>query len=408
MTEKMNQKLRVAVIGCGGFAGHFVPLFAAHPTVEWVKVCDLVAERAASYAKRFGVEIFESFEAAIADEAVNTVAIFTQRHTHGDLVVRALEAGKDVYSAVPMAITVEDCKRIIDAVKRTGQIYMMGETCVYYPSAMYCKEAFERGDFGDFVYAESQYYHDLSHFPKVFREDKPNSAVPPFFYPTHSTAMVLHATGAHVTQVSAMGYCDREEDTPFAVGKNPWDNPFSNEFSLMRLSNGGVARVSECRRIGHKAPSSCIQSFCGTRGSYQFSNAQHLTQALSPEGVTLSDVSDYVNPTEMTRHNDGSLAFKHSVANHGYQWNDPAPIQAREYERVPESYREISRVNGHMASHQLLIDDFCTCVYNRKMPYVNAWRAARYTIPGLIAHESAKLGGQLLDVPDFGDGHEEL
>ena len=43
-------------IGCGGFAGHFVPLFAAHPTVEWVKVCDLVAERAASYAKRFGVD----------------------------------------------------------------------------------------------------------------------------------------------------------------------------------------------------------------------------------------------------------------------------------------------------------------------------------------------------------------
>ena len=42
------------------------------------------------------------------------------------------------------------------------------------------------------------------------------------------------------------------------------------------------------------------------------------------------------------------------------------------YERVPESYREISRVNGHMASHQLLIDNFCTCVYNRKMPYVNA------------------------------------
>ena len=57
--------------------------------------------------------------------------------------------------------------------------------------------------------------------------------------------------------------------------------------------------------------------------------------------------------------------------------------------------------------HQLLIDDFCKAVASRRMPYVNAWRAARYTIPGLIAHESAKLGGALLDVPDFGDAPDE-
>ena len=57
-----------------------------------------------------------------------------------------------------------------------------------------------------------------------------------------------------------------------------------------------------------------------------------------------------------------------------------------------------------MASHQLLIDDFCTAVSEGAMPYVNAWRAARFTIPGLIAHESAKQGGVLMDIPDFGDG----
>jgi predicted dehydrogenase len=380
----------------------------AHPTVEWVGVCDLIQEKAMEYSDKFGVDIIPSFEDVIANESINAVAIFTQRHTHADLVTRALNAGKDVYSAVPMAVTVEDCRRIIDTVKQTGRTYMMGETCIYYPSSMYCKEAFERGDFGKFVYAESQYYHDLSHFPSDFKNNKPLSAVPPFFYPTHSTAMVLHATGAYVQKVSAMGYCDTEPDTPFTETGNPWGNTFSNEFSLMRLSNGGVARVSECRRIGYKAPSSSIQSFYGTEGSYQFSNAQHIVQSLTPDGVELKDVSDYVNPTEMTENNDGSTEFKNNVANHGYQWTGKSPIQQKEYERIPESYKDIPQINGHMASHQLLIDDFCTAVVNRKMPYVNAWRAARYTIPGLIAHESAKLGGQLLDVPDFGDGHEEL
>ena len=59
--------------------------------------------------------------------------------------------------------------------------------------------------------------------------------------------------------------------------------------------------------------------------------------------------------------------------------------------------------NGHMASHQLLIDDFCTAAAAGKLPEVHAWLAARFTIPGLVAHESAKQGGVLLDIPDYGE-----
>ncbi|MBR3941960.1 MAG: Gfo/Idh/MocA family oxidoreductase [Clostridia bacterium] len=401
------KKTNVAIIGCGEFSQHFIPLFQAHPTVEAVYVCDLDRSRAEKYSEKFGVEIIETFEDVLKDSRINTVAIFTQRHTHGDLVVRALDAGMDVYSAVPMAISVEDCKRIIDAVKRTGKIYMMGETCVYYPSSMYCKEAHERGKFGNFVYGESQYFHDLSHFPKDFQADRPASAVPPFLYPTHSTAMILNAANAYATKVSAVGYVDKEENTPFAVGENPWDNVFSNEFSMMHLSNGGFARVSECRRIGYKAPSSFVSGFYGTKASYQFNNAQHLVTRLTDKGVDIEDVSDYVNPAEMTKHkNDAD--YKQNVANHTWQWCDFAPVQQKEADRLPDSFKEMPKMNGHMASHQLMIDDFCTCVAERKMPYVNAWRAARFTIPGLIAHESAKQGGVLLDIPDFGEAPEDV
>ena len=95
--------------------------------------------------------------------------------------------------------------------------------------------------------------------------------------------------------------------------------------------------------------------------------------------------------------------FKKNAANHKWQWNSFSPVQNKEKARLPQSYERIPNVNGHMASHQLLIDDFCTAVYEGKMPYVNAWRAARYTIPGIIAHDSAMQGGVPLDIPDFGD-----
>ena len=383
-----------------------VPLFKNHPTVKKVYVCDLIKEKAVQYSEKYDVEIIESFEKAISSDEISAIAIFTQRHTHGELVSKALLAGKDVYSAVPMAISVEDCKKIIDAVVLSKKTYMMGETCVYYPCAMYCREKYKNGEFGNFVYGESQYFHDLSHFPEPFRADRKSSAVPPFYYPTHSTAMILHATDSYATKVCAMGYVDKEENTPFAAGENHWDNVFSNEFSLMQLSNGGVARVSECRRIGYKAPSSYISGFYGTKASYQFSNAQHLFTTLTQEGVALNDVSDEVNPIKMTEHKqDGD--YKNMVANHKFQWNDYSHVQKSRYDLLPDEFKNMPNANGHMASHQLLIDDFCTAVATGKMPYVNAWRAARYTIPGLIAHESAKLGGVPLDIPDFGEAPEK-
>lgn len=397
------KKLRVAVIGCGDFAKNFVNLFKAHPYVEQVFCCDLVAERAEEYAAKFDIETIPTYADVLAREDINAVAIFTERHTHAPLVIAALEAGKDVYSAVPMACTPEECEAIIDAVKRTGRTYMMGETCIYYPCAMYCKQEMEKGTFGKFVYGESQYFHDLSHFPKRYVEHMPSYTLPPFFYPTHSTAMILHATGAHVTRVTAFGY--RDEDERYRAEANPWQNEFSDEFSLMQLSNGGVARVSECRRIGYKSPSSYINGFYGTKGSYQFSNAQHTVVTIDPR-VHAQDVSDEVNPAAMTE-NKNDPDFKTKAANHVWQWNSFAPIQQAEVDRLPESYRAISEENGHMASHQLLIDDFCTAVYEGKLPTVNAWVAARYTIPGLIAHRSAQMGGVPLDVPDFGDPPEK-
>jgi hypothetical protein len=42
-------------------------------------------------------------------------------------------------------------------------------------------------------------------------------------------------------------------------------------------------------------------------------------------------------------------------------------------------------------------------VTNRTQPPNHVWRAARYALPGIVAHDSAVQGGALLEVPDFGD-----
>ena len=108
----MRRKITICFIGCGRFAPAFVPLFKAHPDVEKVYVCDIRRERAEDFSQRFGVDIIESLEDALARPDINSIAIFTERQKHGPIAIAALKAGKHVYSAVPCAVDVEDIMEI--------------------------------------------------------------------------------------------------------------------------------------------------------------------------------------------------------------------------------------------------------------------------------------------------------
>ena len=137
----MNDTSRIGFVGCGQFCRHFVPLFQAHPAVSFVGITDLVPERCKEYDGLFHVDrIYESFEAMLQSSELNAVAIFTQRHLHGPMVIAALQAGKHVYSAVPMASDPEDIAKIVELVKETGLTYSMGETGHYRPCSIFCRQ----------------------------------------------------------------------------------------------------------------------------------------------------------------------------------------------------------------------------------------------------------------------------
>ena len=55
-----------------------------------------------------------------------------------------------------------------------------------------------------------------------------------------------------------------------------------------------------------------------------------------------------------------------------------------------------------------MVDDFCQAYVTGKLSPTNAWQAARYNLPGLVAHQSALRGGETLEVPDLGDPQGEV
>lgn len=402
--------IKIGVVGAGIFSGDFIRLFKLHPDVEEVVIADVVPERVKDAMTRHGLKRgYLGLDEMLAEAPdIDSVAIFTQRHLHGPMVIKALEAGKNVYSAVPIACEIDEIGEIIETVKKTGKVYMMGETCYYYPCAIYCRQKYKEGGFGKFVYGESQYYHDISEMYADFKHSagddwrKP-AGIPPMFYPTHSISMILSALpGEHIKKVSCFGYEDHNADDIYGNGKNYWDNPFSNETALFSLSGGGVMRVNEFRRVGINKPSSYITAFYGDEGSYECSVTQHTFQRghSAPDGPRIEYLDELINTYRYIEDKHaGTIDMTKDPCSVRYI-EGFSPIQ--DLSRLPEPFRE-KNIHAHYNSHPFLVDDFVRAVKADKLPPNNAWDAARYMVPGLVAHESALKGGITMDVPDFGD-----
>lgn len=388
--------LKIGICGIGRFGKLFVQLFNAHPGVEEIVLADSIIQRAETTAQQYGVKrVLPSLD-ALCESNVDAIALFTQRHLHGPQTVKSLQAGKHVYSAVPAGISVEEVSEIARAVERTGLLYMTGETSYYYPSTLYCRKHFSAGDFGRFVYAEAQYLHDMDNFYASFQhsggpEWKMVTGFPPMYYSTHSISMVLSVTGAHATHVSCMGSSDDHLDDIFSRGSNIWDNTFCNESALMRTSEGGVIRINEMRSIGFHGANSVYMSFFGTEGSFEqnaISSCWNTKDEKPPEDLT-ETLSCRTPAGENYR--DGNLGKEFHIG----------VSRVHPVERLPDSFKGLP--NGHYGSHQFLVDDFVTAWSTGTIPPCSIWNAARWCVPGIIAHESAKQGGKLLEIPDFGD-----
>ena len=397
----------LGMVGAGQFAAHFAWLFHLHPGISSVTATDLLPERAERMVSELGLAgTHESFERMLADPSVDAVAIFTQRWTHGPLALQALNAGKHVYSAVPMAVAREEIAAIIDAVRATGLTYMMGETSYYNPATVYARQRL--ADFGRVFYLEGDYLHDMDlGFYDAYRYSggddwRATASYPPMWYPTHSIGGVLGAVPQHAVSVSCIGTKDEVDDGVFDRGVSMFGNDFSNMTALFELSGGGSMRINEFRRVGYYSPLRESRfRFFGTEGSFE----QLATTSIWQDKSGATDISELIATRASFSLDDPRLADIAPSLRPAFI-SGHAPIHDAETSRLPDEFALAP--NGHEGSHQLLADDFVRAVTDRALATVNAWVAARYTLPGLVAMESALRDGERMPVDDFGGAPASL
>ncbi|MGQ7788768.1 Gfo/Idh/MocA family protein [Nesterenkonia sp. PF2B19] len=393
--------LSIGVVGAGQFSKSFATLWDLHPNVSQLSVTDLQPERAEQLAAHYdGATVVGSFEEMLASD-VDAVAIFTQRWTHGPLVLAALEAGKHVYSAVPMAVELTEIEQIIAAVERTGLTYMMGETSYYNPATVYMREKIRSDELGQVFYSEGDYVHDMDlGFYAAYQYSggenwKATASYPPMLYPTHALGGVLGALPAHAVSVSCLGVKDRRNDGVFDREVSMFDNDVSNATALFELSDGGCLRTNEMRRVGY--PCHIRESrfrFFGTEASFE----QLAHQTVWNDKTESRDISADFLPVRDSS-GDTDLSDVDPALRAAFT-SGTAPVHDRS--RLPHTFE--GAPNGHEGAHHFLADDFVRAVVTGELPPVNAWLAAKFTAPGIVAHASARDGGTRMDIPHFGDG----
>lgn len=148
---------KAAVIGCGLISKNHLKALKNVEHVTCTAVCDIVREKAEAAAQTYGVkEVYTDYKEMLKQADIDVVHICTPHYLHAQMAVDALEAGKHVLCEKPMALTVEDARRMEEAEKRSGRILGICFQNRYNEASVYMKKLMESGELGPVTGARGQ------------------------------------------------------------------------------------------------------------------------------------------------------------------------------------------------------------------------------------------------------------
>ena len=153
--DEPNKKLGMAVVGLGGYATRSVgPEIAACQHVRLAGVVTGDAEKGRSWAKEHGFEqdaiySYENFDTIASDDRIDFVHIALPNSMHAEFAIRAAQAGKHVMVEKPMAISSQQCEKMIAAAKQAGVLLGVNYRLHWEPHHVKATERLSSGIIGD-------------------------------------------------------------------------------------------------------------------------------------------------------------------------------------------------------------------------------------------------------------------
>jgi predicted dehydrogenase len=148
-----SRALRVAVAGLGYWGPNLARNFSSLRGCELAWLCDPSDAVRARVAERFPHARFTGdLDEVLADPALDAVALATPVACHAEHAVRVLEAGKHCFVEKPLAQSVADAERAVEAQRRAGKVLMVGHLLQFHPALNKLKDIADSGELGDLRY----------------------------------------------------------------------------------------------------------------------------------------------------------------------------------------------------------------------------------------------------------------
>ena len=365
-----QKKIKIAIVGLG-FGAEFIPIYQRHPGAEMYAICQRNAGKLREIGDAFGVEKrYTDYEELLQDPEIDAVHINTPIRNHAEQSIKALKAGKHVACTVPMATTVEECREIVALVEATGLTYMMMETVVYSREFLFVKELYARGELGKLQFLRASHQQEMAGWPGYWE------GLPPMYYATHCVGPVLALGGADAEYVSCFGSGRIDESLIPRYG-----SPFAIETCHIKLKDSDLA--AEVTRSLFNTARQYRESFdvYGSNKSFEWTQIEHEQPVI----------------------HSGEVAGRVTVPDSARLI--PEPVQAFTSKGVydADGHQHLSFIQGagHGGSHPHLVHEFVSALAERRAPYPDARQSANITCVGILAHESAMKGGELIKLPAF-------
>ena len=358
-------ELRVGIAGRRGQA--FIAGLRSLPQVHVAAFCDLDPETLQHVADQHAIpERYLDYDQLLAAD-LDAVVVATPMHLHVPQTIAALASGRHVLSEVTAAVSVEECRQLVAAVRASGCRYMMAENYCYMRPNMLVGELVRRGLFGDLYYAEGAYIHDC-HDVQYDAQGRPtwrtvwqvgkNGCT----YGTHSLGPVLQWFDERVVTVACLGS---------GVHTEPAHMMDDSVVMLCKTASGALITI-RLDMQSHRPHNMTHYVLQGTRGAYHSARRRGEPDLIwlegrSPERETWQALDEY------------------------------------EAEFLPEPWRSLGEQAmpaGYGGGDYFVVRDFVWSILDDTTPPIDVYRALDFTLPGLISEESIARGGVPLPVPD--------
>jgi predicted dehydrogenase len=370
-----KSRFNVAIVGLG-FGSEFIPIFQRHPNANMYAICQRDPEKLKQIGDAFKVEKrYTKYEDVLADPAVDFVHINSPIPDHAPMSIAALKAGKHVMCTVPMATSVEDCRQIVELVKKTGLKYMMAETVVYAREYLFVKEMYDKGELGKVQHLQASHQQDMDGWPNYW------PGLPPMHYATHCVGPCLALTRAEAEYVSCFGSGTIREDL---IPK--YNSPFAVETCHIKFRKSDL--TARIYRSLFDTARQYRESFdvYGTKQSFEW-------QLIEGEDPVLHTAKEP----------EHEIPKRVKVPDYAQRLPEAIRMFTTKgvYDMAENTHLSFTQGGGHGGSHPHLAHEFVSALVEGRDPYPNAVQSANWTCVGICAHQSALKGGEIVRLPEF-------